>query len=513
MSSKHFCVTTPIYYVNDVPHIGHFYTTLISDVLARFKRLDGDNVKFTTGTDEHGQKIEETARKRGTPVLQFVDEVSESFRELVHKSGFCADDFIRTTESRHKDAVVALWDRLYSRGQIYRGSYAGFYSVRDETFYQERDLIDGKAPTGAEVTWLEEPGYFFKLSEWQEALLQLYQDNPRFVAPEGKLSEVISFVKSGLRDLSVSRSKAHLSWGIGIPGDPEHLIYVWVDALSNYLALVGFPNEDAEDYNNFWCGENSHVVHVVGKDILKFHAVYWPALLMAAGLPLPKQVVAHGWWLNEGQKISKSLGNVICPLTIISEYGLDNVRYFLLSETPIGNDASFSTKRLKERVNCDLANNIGNLVQRTVTLVHKWCGGKVPYVDMKLMCGDEALPDYQGILEQYGVYVEECRFFEALKFIIGVSSTANEYIAVKAPWKLFKEDTALAEAVLFKLLEYIKCIGLMLQPFLPVTSKKLLEQIAVPVEKRKFEHIAELCTGRILPKAVPIFSKFDMDDV
>ena len=510
MQTRRFYITTPTYYVNAPPHIGHFYSTLIADVMARFKAIDGYHVKFTTGTDEHGQKVEETARKSGVPVEKYADMVSETFRQLVYKAGFCCSDFIRTTEARHKKAVLALWDILYSKGQIYSGCYSGFYSVRDETFYQERELVDGKAPTGAEVQWLEEPGYFFKLSEWQDALLRFYRDNPDFVIPAGRMNEVVRFVEAGLRDLSVSRSKKHISWGIDVPGDKDHLVYVWVDALSNYLALAGFPDTCSEEYNNFWDGKT--VTHVVGKDILRFHAVYWPALLMAAGLPLPRQIVAHGWWLNEGQKISKSLGNIIDPIEAMEEYGLENFRYFLLSETSFGNDASFSREGLKERVNCDLSNNFGNLVQRTVSLLHKECGGKIPVVDPDRMQGEEELPAYDEILARYRKYLEEYRFFEALKFILSLSATANEYIARKAPWKLFKEDRGHANAVLFKLLEYIRCLAIMLQPFLPEAASRVLEQIAVPAAKRSFENFAEANTmGPVLPPPMPVFSKFDRE--
>lgn len=508
MQMKRFYVTTPTYYVNAPPHIGHFYSTLIADVMARFKAIDGFDVRFSTGTDEHGQKVEETARKSGMRVEQYVDIVSGTFKELVHKSGFCCSDFIRTTEERHKNAVETLWNRLCSRGQIYMGHYSGFYSVRDETFYQERELVDGKAPTGAEVEWLEEPGYFFRLSEWQDDLLKLYRENPNFVIPLGRMNEVMRFVESGLRDLSVSRSKKHISWGIDVPGDASNLIYVWVDALSNYLAVAGFPDTCSAEYNNFWDGET--VTHIVGKDILRFHAVYWPALLMAAGLPLPKQIVAHGWWLNEGQKISKSLGNIIDPIAAMEEYGLENFRYFLLSETSLGNDASFSSEGLKERVNCDLSNNFGNLVQRTVALLHRGCNGKVPDVAVCRLQGDEELPEYVEIFAQYRAYVEEYKFFEALKFILSLSAMANEYIAKKAPWKLLKEDREQASAVLFKLLEYIRCLAIMLQPFLPEASSRVLDQIAVPMEKRSFKHFAEPnLAGLSLPEPVPVFSKFD----
>ncbi|HEX9769148.1 MAG TPA: methionine--tRNA ligase, partial [Kiloniellales bacterium] len=331
-----YYVTTPIYYVNDAPHIGHAYTTLACDVLARFKRLDGYRVHFLTGTDEHGQKVEKSAQAAGTEPQAFTDRVSQNFRHLSQVMGFTNDDFIRTTEPRHKRACQAIWRKLMAAGDIYLGSYAGWYAVRDEAFYGENELTrqpDGSflAPSGAPVEWVEEPSYFFRLSAWGERLLELYEREPGFILPEGRRNEVIAFVRSGLRDLSVSRTT--FSWGVPVPDDPAHIMYVWLDALTNYLTAVGYPDEDSERFKTFWPAD----LHMVGKDILRFHAVYWPAFLMAAGVATPKRVFAHGWWTNEGQKISKSLGNVIEPHAIVERYGLDSVRYFLLREVPFGN--------------------------------------------------------------------------------------------------------------------------------------------------------------------------------
>ena len=363
--SKRYYVTTPIYYVNDAPHIGHAYTTLACDVLARFKRLDGFDVKFLTGTDEHGQKVAKSAAAKDMDPREFTDMVSRKFRDLAQFMNCENFDFIRTTEARHKKASQAIWKRLVERDEIYLGSYAGWYAVRDEAFYTEDELTDGPdgkktAPSGAEVEWVEEPSYFFKLSEWGDRLLEHYQDHQDFVLPNTRLNEVKSFVSGGLQDLSVSRTT--FKWGVPVPGDDEHIMYVWLDALTNYITGVGFPETEKGDYATYWPAD----LHMVGKDILRFHAVYWPAFLMAAGLEPPKRVFAHGWWTNEGRKISKSLGNIIDPIHLVEKYGLDPVRYFLLREVPFGNDGDFSHAAMVTRMNSELANDYGNLAQRVL---------------------------------------------------------------------------------------------------------------------------------------------------
>lgn len=338
--SKTFYITTPIYYVNDAPHIGHAYTTIASDVLARFKRLDGFEVMFLTGTDEHGQKIEKSAAKAGVDIQSFTDKFSETFRSLNKTLNISNDDFIRTTEPRHKKTVQEIWKKLLASGNIYLGSYSGWYAVRDEAFYAESEIVDGKAPTGAEVEWITEPSYFFKLSAWQDKLLKFYDDHPDFIAPTSRRNEVLSFVKGGLHDLSVSRTS--FKWGIPIPNDEHHVMYVWLDALFNYYSAI--HNEERQ---HFWPCD----LHIVGKDILRFHAIYWPAFLMACNLPLPKRVYAHGWWTNDGEKISKSLGNTIDPVKLIEEFNLDYVRYFLMTEMPFGNDGNYSRSAFINKVN------------------------------------------------------------------------------------------------------------------------------------------------------------------
>ncbi len=462
-SKKKFYITTPIYYVNDVPHIGHAYTSLACDVLARFKRLDGFDVMFLTGTDEHGQKIEKAAARVGKDPQKFTDEVCTSFKNLSNIMNFSNDDFIRTSEEKHKRYVTEIWKKLVDSGNIYLGKYSGWYAVRDEAFYTESELVDGKAPTGAEVEWVEEPSYFFNLSAWQDKLLKFYDENPGFIAPISKRNEVISFVKGGLTDLSVSRTS--FKWGIPVPGDENHVIYVWLDALFNYLSAIG--------------GENSHYwpcdLHMVGKDILRFHAVYWPAFLMATGIELPKKVFAHGWWTNEGVKISKSLGNTIDPLKLVEEFGKDYVRYFMMKEVPFGNDGNYSKASFISRVNADLANNIGNLTQRVLSFIYKNCGGKIPSTK-ELNNNDIEFIDftYQSI-DKIRKEIDQQAIHYAIQIILDLAIRANEYIDREAPWNLKKTDLNRMEAVLYTLAEVIRVIAVLLQPVMPNAAEKILE--------------------------------------
>jgi methionyl-tRNA synthetase len=493
-----YYITTPIYYVNDVPHIGHAYTSVASDVLARFMRLDGRNVKFLTGTDEHGQKVEKSAEKAGIDPQTFTDNVSVAFRDLGNLLNLSNDDFIRTTEERHKIAAQALWKKLEENGAIYLGKYAGWYSVRDEAFYAESELIDKMAPTGAPVEWVEEPSYFFALSKFQDKLLEFYEQNPGFIAPTSRKNEVVSFVKSGLHDLSVSRTS--FKWGIPVPSNQDHIMYVWLDALTNYISAVGYPDLDSEDFNKFWPAD----LHVIGKDILRFHAVYWPAFLMAAGLPLPKRVFAHGWWTNDGQKMSKSIGNVVSPKDLIEEFGCDQVRYFLMREMIFGNDGNYSRSSLIMRINSELANNIGNLAQRTLSFVQKNADGTVPEKHH-----DSLLEVASSLRLKFVASMEEQDINSVLDSIIHLANEANIYIDQKAPWNLKKTNPDEMQKVLYVLLELLRYIGVYMQPFTPVAAAKLLDLLAIPNDQRSFVDIdRQLTPGTKLSEPEPIFPRF-----
>ncbi len=498
---KTFYITTPIYYVNDKPHIGHAYTSIACDVLARFKRLDGYRVKFLTGTDEHGQKVEKSAQAAGVSPQEFVDMVSESFRELSEQLNLSNDDFIRTTQERHIRSAQSIWERLEANGDIYLGSYAGWYSVRDEAFYAESELVDGKAPTGAPVEWVEEPSYFFRLSAWGERLLAFYEEHPDFIGPESRRNEVISFVKGGLNDLSVSRTT--FSWGVPVPGNPDHIMYVWLDALVNYLTAAGYPDTECAEFQDFWPA----TVHMVGKDILRFHTVYWPAFLMSAGIELPKRVYAHGWWTNEGEKISKSLGNVIASNQLVDVYGLDQTRYFLMREVPFGNDGNFSRTAMVQRINSELANNIGNLTQRTLSLIYKNCDQTVPTpATMPDTDRTSLLADIRGAMDAQA-------FHQALGAIIALASEANEKIDREAPWALKKDGTDEAltrmHQVLYELADDIRVIAVLLQPFVPDSAAKILDQLQLSEEMRQMDAVnTPLAPGTVLDKPEGVFPRF-----
>ena len=374
---KKFYITTPIYYPSAKPHMGHAYSSIIADFFARFKRMDGFDVSFLTGTDEHGLKIQRAAKKKGIDTLQFCDEISQTFKDLSKILNLTNTDFIRTTEDRHKLSVQNLWKELEKNEDIYLSKYSGWYSVSDEAFYTEDEIeeVDGKKQAVSSkslVEWMDEESYFFKLSKWEKPLLEYYEKNPNFISPISRKNEVISFVKSGLKDLSVSRKS--LSWGIQVPNNKNHIIYVWLDALTNYISALGFPNTNSDKYKNFWPAD----VHIIGKDILRFHAIYWPAFLLAAKLPLPKRVFGHGWILSDEKKMSKSLGNILDPLEIIEKYGIDQLRYYLVKEVSLGNDGSISMENLKNCINNDLANNYGNLCQRVFSFIKKNCNNKIP---------------------------------------------------------------------------------------------------------------------------------------
>jgi methionyl-tRNA synthetase len=502
-----FYITTPIYYVNDVPHVGHAYTTLAADVLARFKRLDGFDVFFLTGTDEHGQKVEKAAHDAGQEPQAFTDQVSANFRDLTRVMGISNDDFIRTTEPRHHAACQELWRRLRANDALYLGHYEGWYAVRDEAFYGEDELTTGPdgsklAPSGAPVEWVREPSWFFRLSAWGERLLAFYDATPDFIGPAARRNEVTSFVRGGLTDLSVSRTS--FTWGVPVPDDPAHVMYVWLDALTNYLTATGWP--DGGPRAGYWPAS----LHLVGKDIVRFHAVYWPAFLMAAGIEPPRRVYAHGWWTVEGQKMSKSLGNVIDPVGLVATWGLDPVRYFLLREVPFGQDGDFSRSAIARRLNIDLANDFGNLAQRVLAFVNRNVGAVVPAVG-SLAPDDRALLDAAGLLPaKLREALDAQAFHAALEAAWVVVRAANSYIDRNAPWALRKTDTARMGTVLWTLLEVIRQLAILLQPFMPGSMAKLLDQLGQGPEARDFAALATpIAPGLALPVPEPLFAKVD----
>lgn len=513
MSTSYY-ITTPIYYVNDKPHIGHAYTSLACDVLARFHRMLGDDVYFLTGTDEHGQKVEKAAQARNIQPQLFTDEVSEGFRHLTECFNFSNDDFIRTTEKRHYEAAQALWQKLVEKGDIYLDHYEGWYALRDEAFVTEgeTELKDGvrvAKASGAEVQWVKEESYFFKLSAYQDKLLQFYRDHPDFIAPKSRRNEVMRFVEGGLRDLSVSRSG--FSWGIPVPGNDKHVMYVWLDALTNYLTALGYPNTDSEKFQTFWPAN----VHMVGKDILRFHAIYWPAFLMAADIPLPKRVFAHGWWTNEGEKISKSLGNVIDPIALVDTFGLDQVRYFLMREIPFGNDGDFSNASMITRINAELANELGNLAQRVFSMIFKNCEGKLPALD-NLIAEDQALLDLaKDTLKDVHKHLDQQAFSLALEAIWELVRSANRYVDEQAPWILRKENPERMKIVLAVLAEVIRHLMLYLSPFMPDACGKILDYLNIDKKDRNFSAIGsvgQLACGLTIDKPQAIFPRYQTEE-
>ncbi len=507
--AKTFYITTPIYYVNDKPHIGHAYTTIACDVLARFKRLDGYQVKFLTGTDEHGQKVAKAAKDQGVEPLALCDRNSQTFRDLAVALNATNDDFIRTTEPRHIAACQDLWHKLDAAGQIELRSYKGWYAVRDEAFYTEDELTRGPkgerlAPTGAPVEEVEEENYFFKLSAWQDRLLKFYDDNPDFIAPKSRFNEVYSFVKGGLHDLSISRTT--FSWGVPVPGNDRHIMYVWIDALTNYMTALGYPRTDG-DYATYWPA----ALHIIGKDIIRFHCVYWPAFLLAAGLQPPKRVFAHGWWTIEGEKMSKSLGNAIDPHDMIAKYGLDQIRYFLMREVPFGNDGDFAEAAISGRINGELANQLGNLAQRGLGFIAKNLGGVLP-------SPGTLSPEDHGILKGSYTLLESSRgpmdaqeIDKALGIIWNVVRAANVYVDGQAPWALKKTDPARMNTVLYVMAEVTRVLALIMQPFVPGSAAKMLDQLGVPTDARDFTHLGPthaLKGGTTLPTPTPVFPRW-----
>ncbi|GHB34223.1 methionine--tRNA ligase [Pseudovibrio japonicus] len=504
-----FYITTAISYPNGEPHIGHAYEAIATDVLARFQRLDGREVYFLTGTDVHGQKMLQTAVKEGMSPSDLADKNSTLFREMVEMLGCSNNDFIQTNEERHYKSCQAIWQKMADAGDIYKDSYAGWYSVRDEAYYQEGETEvreDGVryGPQGTPVEWVEEESYFFRLSAYEDKLIELYAKNPGFIGPNARRNEVMSFVKGGLKDLSISRTT--FDWGIPVPGDEKHVMYVWVDALTNYLTALGYPDMDGP-MAKFWPAN----AHIIGKDIIRFHAVYWPAFLMSAGVPLPERVFAHGFLFNSGEKMSKSLGNVIAPRDLVDTYGLDQIRYFFLREVPFGQDGNYNHEAMVNRINADLANDIGNLAQRSLSMIFKNCEGKLPVPG-------EFTADDKAILQQADEMLEKCRGFmakqeihHALACVWSTVGEANRYFASQEPWALKKTDPERMATVLYTTAEIIRQVGILAQPVMPGSAAKLLDLLVLGEDERTFAQLGEagrLQGGRELPKPQGVFPRY-----
>jgi methionyl-tRNA synthetase len=467
---KRFYVTTPIYYVNDVPHIGHAYTTIAADVIARFRRLRGEDVFFLTGTDEHGQKIERAADASGVKPIELADRVVLRFKNLWEKLGITNDDFIRTTEDRHRKAVQEIFRIIEGKGDIYVGEYEGWYDVRNEAFVTETQLeeyMNLPESTRPPLERIKEESYFFRLSKYQEKLIEHYMNHPEFIQPRNRRNEVMRFVEGGLKDLSVSRTT--FSWGIPVPGDSKHVIYVWFDALTNYLTAAGFPDKQ-EDMKEIWPAD----IHLVGKDILRFHAVYWPAFLMSAGLPLPRQVFAHGWWTVEGEKMSKSLGNVVDPYKIVEEFGQDVLRYFLLREIPFGQDGDFSRSAIIGRINGELANGLGNLVSRSIGMIKKYAGGLIPVPGPLLEPDVSIRENALRTVNEFEEYMDAIAFNKALSTLWDYIGVVNKYIDESSPWSLAKAgEKERLDTIIWVLVESIRIVAILVYPFMPSAAAEI----------------------------------------
>ncbi|UXT40777.1 methionine--tRNA ligase [Agrobacterium tumefaciens] len=505
-----FYITTAISYPNGKPHIGHAYELIATDAMARFQRLDGMDVFFLTGTDEHGQKMQQTARAEGISPEELAERNSDQFRAMGKLLNASNDDFIRTTEERHHETSRNIWNLMADSGDIYKDSYAGWYSVRDEAYYAEDETevrADGVryGPQGTPVEWVEEESYFFKLSEYQDKLLKLYEENPEFIGPAERRNEIISFVKSGLKDLSISRTT--FDWGIKVPNDPKHVMYVWVDALTNYLTATGYIEDRNGPRAKYWPAD----VHIIGKDIIRFHAVYWPAFLMSAKLPLPKRVYAHGFLLNKGEKMSKSLGNVVDPANLVNHFGLDQVRYFFLREVSFGQDGSYSEEGIATRINADLANGIGNLASRSLSMIVKNCDGQIPTPGEFTEEDKAMLASADGLLEICREEMGKQLIHRALAAIIAVVSETDRYFASQEPWALKKTDPERMGTVLYVTAEVVRQIGILLQPFMPDSCEKLLDLVAAPADKRDFAALGEagrLVPGTPLEAPKPVFPRY-----
>ena len=510
---KNFYITTPIYYPSARPHMGHAYSSIIADFFARFKRIDGYKVYFLTGTDEHGLKIQRAAEKKGVEPLAFCNEISKTFKNLSKTLNLTNNDFIRTTESRHKKSVQYLWEELKKNDDIYLSKYSGWYSVSDEAFYNEDEIedldnkkvaISSKSP----VEWVDEESYFFRLSKWEKPLLEFYEKNPDFISPASRKNEVISFVKSGLKDLSVSRKS--FSWGIKVPNDNEHVIYVWLDALTNYISALNYPNKDDELYKKFWPAS----VHLIGKDILRFHAIYWPAFLLAAKITPPKKVYGHGWILSNEEKMSKSKGNILDPLEIIKQYGLDPLRYYLIKEVSFGNDGNISQERLEDCINSDLANNFGNLCQRVSAFVIKNCDSKVPE-KIKFENDDiKILDEYSQNLNKLRSEIDNQNINYYIDYIVNRLFEANKYFNDQEPWKK-KDDKIRLNTIVYTTLEIVRKVTFLLYPIIPQSSLKALKIFNLEEKDVIFQSIGNnefLKKGSTISKIDILFNKIEKEN-
>jgi methionyl-tRNA synthetase len=504
-----FYVTTAIAYPNGVPHIGHAYEAIATDAIARFARLDGKDVFFLTGTDEHGLKMIQTAELEKLPTLEVATRNARRFKEMDQRLNVSFDRFIRTTEEQHHRASQEIWRRMAANGDIYLDSYAGWYSVRDEAYYAEDETVVGedkvrRGPQGTPVDWVEEKSYFFKLSTYQDRLLALYNSQPDFIGPDSRKNEVVSFVKGGLRDLSISRTT--FDWGVKVPGDPEHVMYVWVDALTNYITGVGFPDETDANWRH-WPAD----LHIIGKDIIRFHAVYWPAFLMSAGIPVQKRVFAHGFLFNRGEKMSKSVGNVVDPFNLADQYGVDQMRYFFLREVPFGQDGSYNHEAIVARINADLANDLGNLAQRSLSMIAKQLGGVLPEPGAFTDNDKAILAQADGMIGLARTAMATQQIHQALNAVWAVVAEANRYFAGEAPWALAKTDPARQRTVLYVTAEVVRQVAILAQPVMPDSCAKMLDILGVPADRRDFKALGgttRIKAGTALPAPSGIFPRY-----
>ena len=507
-----YYVTTAISYPNGPPHIGHAYEVIATDAIARFMRLDGYDVFFLTGTDEHGQKIQQTAAREGITAKELVDRNVVQFRAMVERMNCSNDDFIRTTEERHHRSSEEIWRRMEKNGDIYLDKYAGWYSVRDEAYYAEDEThinehkVRLSTKTGTPVEWVEEESYFFKLSAYQQKLLDLYSRDPNYVLPKERLNEVASFVKGGLQDLSVSRTT--FDWGIRVPGNDKHIMYVWVDALTNYITAAGFPDDAGEKFKRYWPAD----LHVIGKDIVRFHAVYWPAFLMSAGVEVPRRIFSHGFLFNRGEKMSKSVGNVIDPFVLADTYGVDQFRYFFMREVPFGQDGNYSHEAIINRTNADLANDLGNLAQRSLSMIGKQLGGVLPKPGAFSENDKAILAAADDMIGAAREHMKTQQLHQVLNTVWAVVAEANRYFAGEAPWALAKTDPGKQGTVLYVTAEVLRQVGILCQPFIPASAGKLLDMLGIPASERQFNRLrndaTRIAPGTTLPAPVPVFPRY-----